>query len=474
MIKKSVLLINPLKNTLAEGYEAYPSGALVLIGTMLHNRGHRVRIVHMLADGIGIREIGRTVAQFEPDVVGITMGTFQTKCAREVARVVKGVNERILVVVGGPHPSALKQKIFRDFPHVDVVIPGEGEHAFLEIVEGRDLAGIRGIFCPGRTHTPRPLAEDLDYVPLPNLDLVGFRKRKFLGLDPVGALPSMHIMGTRGCPFQCIFCNKSVWGTTVRVRRPERIVEEIRWLRTEYGVREVYFLDDTFNLDRKWAEEIFHGIIDGGLHRGMRYKATFRANERFLDAEFLALAKEAGVWLVLYGAENGNQAMLDRMKKGITIGELKRAFDLTHRAGLKTTGSFIIGLPGETPETIGETLELQKTLRPFTTGISPAIPFPGTEFEREVSSKGHLLSADYDEYAPGNVVIRTDDLSKDQIESYCRTVPDAATKLRKLKHRLSDLNYLGNLIGGLLREPAVVWRRAKGFLRSMARAVSER
>lgn len=100
----------------------------------------------------------------------------------------------------------------------------------------------------------RPPAKNLDYIPLPNLDLVDFNKNKFIGAKPVGALPSMHIMATRECPFHCTFCNKSVWVHTVRFRKPELILEEIKWLHEKYGVKEIFFQDDTFNLNRKWAE----------------------------------------------------------------------------------------------------------------------------------------------------------------------------------------------------------------------------
>ncbi len=419
---KNILLINPLENNSFRQYEMYPSGALVLIGTMLHDLGHNVKVVHMLADKVGPVELKNIISGFKPDIAGITMSTFQTKSAKEISKIIKDVNKNILVVVGGPHPSALKLRIFKDFPHVDVVVVGEGEHAFLEIVEGKVLEEIKGICYNNKMNEPRPLVENLDYIPLPNLDLVDFNKKKFAGVEPVGALPSMYIMASRGCPSQCIYCNKSVWGHAVRFRKPELVIEEIKWLHEKYGVKEIFFQDDTFNLNRKWAERIFNLIIENNLNKNIVYKTPFRANEKLVDKELLQLAKEAGFWLIFYGVENGNQEMLNRMKKGLTVKEIKRAFELTHSVGLKTIGSFIIGLPGENKKTIEDTYNLCKELHPYVAGYSPAIPLPDTEFEKIVMEKKHLLSTNYDEYSFGMFVVRTDELTKEELEYWYRDV----------------------------------------------------
>jgi len=417
---KSILLVNPLEN-IPKPYDMYPSGALVLIGTMLQNKGHNVRIVHMTAERMTLSTLKTIVLSFEPDIVGITMNTFQTRFAREVSRIAKEANANTLVVVGGPHPSALKLKLFPHFPHVDVVVYGEGEHTFLEIAEAQDFRGIKGICYNNTINEPRPRATDLDYVPLPNLDLVGFREDKFTGSYPVGAHPTMDIMASRGCPYRCTFCNKSIWGTVTTFRKPEHVIREVQWLHEEYGVKEVFFQDDTLNLNRKWGEEILHLIIDKGLNKGLIYKSPFRANERLVDEGFLRLAKAAGFWLIFYGVENGNDEMLARMKKGLTVGEIRRAFEITHRVGLKTTAAFIIGMPGETRRTVEETFHLWRQLKPCASGYFPATPFPGTELEGEVVAKGHLLETDYDKYDQAKFIVRTDELTKEDLERLHRS-----------------------------------------------------
>lgn len=415
--EKTILLISPKENESLRKIDAYPSGAFLLIGTMLKNMGHRVKVVQLAADSVEIQELKNIIHSFSPDIVGITVNTFQTKSAKEVSKTVKEVNPAITVVAGGPHPSAVKVAFLSDFPNVDIVVVGEGEHTFMEIVEGKALSEIKGICYDGKENPPRPQAANLDYIPLPDLSLVNLKK--FSGADPVGAYPSMFIMASRGCPFHCTFCNKSIWGTNVRFRKPELIIKEIEWLHDKYGIREIFFQDDTFNLNRKWAEAIFKLIIEKGLNKRLVFKTPFRANEPLVDEALLKLAKSAGFWLIFYGVESGNQQMLDKMGKGLTLDELRRAFRLTHKAGLKTIGSFILGMPGETEDTARDTMNFWRELKPYVTGCGAAMPFPNTTFDKIVTEKGHKLISNYDEYAISKVIVRTDTLDYNQLAALC-------------------------------------------------------
>jgi radical SAM superfamily enzyme YgiQ (UPF0313 family) len=465
---KNILLINPLEN-LTKQCGSYPSGALILLGTMAQNLGHNIKIVHMGADKVGSAELKNIILTFKPDVAGITMNTFQTKNTKAITKIIKEVNKNILVVIGGPHPSALTLRIFDDFPDVDVVIVGEGEHIFLEIIEGKDLEEIKGICYKDKMNEPqmnelRSPAENLDYIPLPNLDLVDFNENKFSGVEPVGALPSMYIMGSRGCPFQCIYCNKSIWGYRTRFRKPELIIEEIKWLHDKYGVREIFFQDDTFNLNRKWAERVFNLLIENGLNKDIVFKTSFRANKELVDRELLELAKKAGFWLIFYGVESGNQGILNGMKKALAIKEIKRAFELTHSVGLKTIASFIIGLPGETKKTIQDTFNLWRELNPYVAGCSFATPLPATELERILIEKGYLLDSNYDHYGLGVCVVCTDELSKEDLEYYGMKIKnemDIAEMKRKLKNVIANREYFKSKISAILKNPKGVIKRLK-------------
>lgn len=305
---------------------------------------------------------------------------------------------------------------------------------------------------------------NLDYIPLPNLDLVDFNKNKFKGTEPVDARPTMYIMASRGCPFQCIFCNKSIWGYNTRFRKPELIIKEIKWLYEKYGVKDIFFQDDTFNLNRKWAEQIFSLIIKNGLNKDIIYRTPVRANERLIDRKLLKLAKKAGFRYIFYGVESGNQKMLDSMKKSLTVSEIKRAFKLTHSVGIKTIASFIIGLPGENKKTIEDTIKLWEELSPYLSGCSFATPLPGTELERVLVKNRHLLDSNYDHYGLGACVVRTNELTKKDLEYYkTKFVNKIELKeLRKnLRHMVVNKKYFKEKIARVIRNPKGAIRRLR-------------
>lgn len=332
MTNKRILLINPPQNVHHKGTTSwYPSGALLLIGTMCQERGHSVKIYDGSVDNTDLKNI---VCEFKPDIVGITVNTFQTKYASQYLKIMKDINDNILTVIGGPHVSAIGLESLTYFEYSDIAVIGEGELTFLDIAEGKEFFNIPGICYRGKITEPRLPLKVLDHIPLTNLDLADITKYDSKG-------KSMFIMASRGCPYGCIYCNKSVFGKKVRFRKPEKILEEIKWLYNQYGITEIFFQDDTFNLRREWIDKILTLIIENGLNKNISYRAPFRANEKLVDEKLLSLAKEANFKTIFYGVENGNQDMLNRMHKGLTISEIKRAFKLTHGAGLDTRKSVV-------------------------------------------------------------------------------------------------------------------------------------
>lgn len=412
MIKtKNILLINPEQNSYYRGI--YPSGALMLIGTMCQNQGHNVKIIDATVNDISVSKMKSLISSFNPDIAGITINTFQTKNAKIWLNAIKELNNNIITVVGGPHPSAMGLEIFKDFQNIDISVIGEGEFTFLEIVDGRKLEEIKGICYNGKANEPRPLAANLDHIPLSNFDLVDLTKYSALGIDN-----SMFIMASRGCPSRCIYCNKSIFGTKVRYRQPIKVIEDIKWMHEKCGIKFLYFQDDTFNLNRKWIEEILTLIIKNGLNTDISYMVAFRANKNLVDEKLLELAKKANIKQIFYGVESGNQEMLDRMQKGITIDEIKRAFELTHKAGIKAIAAFIIGLPGENENTIQDTINLWKEINPDYTGFTMATPYPNTVFHKILVEKNHILNGNYDNYHLGGNYVRSDELSREELEFY--------------------------------------------------------
>ena len=223
----------------------YPSGALLLIGTMCEAEGHLVIIYDGAVDK---RFFLSVLSGFHPDIVGITVNTFQTKYANKYLNIIKSYDKSILTVIGGPHPSGIGLKSLSDFPNADIAVMGEGEFTFLDIVNDKPHEDILGICYAGERNQDRPPIDVLSHIPLTDLSLVDMSK--YSGTSNRNE-KSMFIMASRGCPFQCIYCNKSIFGSKVRFREPEDIINEIKWLNTTYGINHIFFQDDTFNLNRK-------------------------------------------------------------------------------------------------------------------------------------------------------------------------------------------------------------------------------
>lgn len=418
---KRVLLVSPEYNFPSSG-GMYPNGGLLSIGTLLQSKGCEVQIIHMVPDGYDIAALEVAIRAFRPDLVGISVMTFQTKSAKAVARVMKEIDWEIPVVIGGPHVSAITNAALREIRNADFAFYGEAEQAMVETVEnGSEWTGRHSVI------------KDLDSLPFPDLSLINLDH--FSGPAPPGPRPSISMMCSRGCPFQCGFCSRAVFGNTVRRMSPERVVAEVEYLHQRWGMQEIFFMDDTFNLKRDWAVTVFELLIKKGLDK-LRYKAPFRANEHLVDLPLLKLAKRAGVWLIFYGVESGNQWMLTRMKKGLALSEIREAFALTHKAGIKTTASFIIGYPGETPETIKQSQEFAAALKPFWIGFSRLTPFPGTKVCDDVKAAGHLLETNYDLYRPDVVLARTEAMTAEEIEAAAKKLDDWTYHI-KLRHLMT-------------------------------------
>jgi len=419
-----------MKRSVAQG-EISPNGALLLLGTILENQGHTVRVIHMTADKVRLEQLGEIVKEFNPIVAGITSITFQSGTLRETARVIKRANGRVKIVAGGPHISALitmGYPVAEDYPDIDCFVAGEGDKVFGEVIE----EGIS---------TKIIIAEPMKELVTPpiNLNLVDIGR--FVGAYPPGPQPEMFVMGSRGCVFNCTFCSRSVFGKTVRYRDPIAVVDDAERLMVDWGIKEVFFHDDTFNLNRKWAEKVLRLIINRGLNKGLRFRTPCRVNEKLIDTDLLRLMREAGFWLIFYGVESGSQDMLNRMKKGTTVGEIVRAFKLTKEAGIKTEASFIVGLPGETRETIRSSVELWNEIKPDWGSFTRAIPFPGTELYDEVKQSGHLLMGSFDDIETDKVLCRTEALSGEEIDGYAVALGNMASrgKLKQLLRNPSNL-----------------------------------
>ena len=417
---KRILLFSTSRNGMTLDNEMYPSGALMLLGTLLKKQGHIVKVVHTVADRVSVAMLPGLLHKFNPDIVGFTMCTYQSTMTKILMSKIKSFNDKIVTVIGGSHPSALGGECLMDCLGADIAVYGEGEKAMLAIASDTPLSQISGIhyWDNGRVvtnpQTPLLTSAELDALPLPDKSLVNFKR--YIGLVPVGRRPCMFILASRGCPYQCTFCSKAVYGSLLRQRSPERVMEEVGLLYRDWGVREIHFSDDTFNANLVWAHKLLDLIIQNGYHKKLIFRVAMRVNEKIVNLELLRHLKAAGVWLICYGVENGNQGMLDKMCKGITIEEIKRSFKLTHSVGIKPLAFFILGTTGETAQSIQDSRNLCKEIKPYWSGVSKAVPYPGTVFYQEVKDAGHLRDDNYGNLVSTKMQVRTETLSVKELD----------------------------------------------------------
>jgi len=226
----------------------------------------------------------------------------------------------------------------------------------------------------------RPFIKNLDDLPLPRHDLLPLHRYRV----PMIKGPYSFVVTSRGCPANCLFCIKHVsYGRTVRVRSPENVIAELRLLR-DLGLRDVHMYADLFTVDR---EQVV-GICELMLQEKLDFRWTCNSRVDFVDEEMLRLMARAGCWMIAWGIESANEAILRRVRKGYRPERAAQALSWARAAGIKNWGYFIIGLPGETEETVRQTIELAKKLPLDLALFHIAAPYPGTPFYQEALEKG--------------------------------------------------------------------------------------
>ncbi len=433
-----ILFINP--NLRPEGglLTVYPPLGILSIAAFLRTNRYDIDVIDADINNQSFQDIENYIRQYQPTIVGITMTTLQCKTVFSLSELIKIKFPEVVIVVGGVHPSALKAEILKQCPHIDIVVIGEGEQTFLELLRTIENQGsldsVDGICYQDsgmiRTTRPRKFIENLDSLPFPAFDLVS-PISKYPGPYPVQSRPTIHIMASRGCPFGCQFCSNPIWGKKVRFHSPEYILKEIEWLQTTFHVHEIFFQDDTFNLNRAWVEKICNGIISRGLNKNCVFKAPFRANNNLVSPELLNLLKHAGFWMIFYGVESGDSMVLKSINKNISLDELQRAFYLTKRAGIRTYASFMIGNLNETHSSIQNTIHFAKKIDPDYFGFAVTMPYPGSPLYEILEENHQISSSAMLDLKIGKYIIPNNEFSSGEIETLCNQAAYEVIKFQK-------------------------------------------
>lgn len=340
-------------------------------------------------------EVKSTIDRFKPAVVGISAMTPNFASASRVAQIAKGNDSTTTVVVGGPHPTIVGREVFTN-PAIDIAVRGEGEVTIVELLNALarhdNLEGVRGIIF--RDHgnlvetAPREYLADLGSLVIPHeyaadvlVDFPSYPRHSF-----------NNVFANRGCPFDCSFCaSRYVWSRRVRFRPIDHLLREIAGLRSK-GINTLYFCDDTFGVNRAWLGKLCHALIDACP--GLRWSCEIHA--RLIDDDTLSLMKRAGCYQIELGIESGNNEVLRRVRKGITVEQGLAAAQKVTKHGIELAAYFLIGFPFETEKNLQDTyLAIRQLRNRGTVILSIFTPYPGTELYEFCVANG-LIGENYD------------------------------------------------------------------------------
>lgn len=402
-----VLLVNP-PLSLEQVYGKYAAGAPVLpplgfcyIASVLLERGFEVRLLDCAAEGGDLASVERAIREFKPQLLGVTSTTVSFHCAGRVIALAKSVDPEIVTVLGGAHVSAVPRETLEELAALDFGVYGEGERTIEQLcralAEGLPLEPILGLAYRGggevRLNPPRPNEPDLDRFRIPARHLLKDLRR--YSPNPLrGFSRSVSLISSRGCTFDCSYCDQSVFSRRWRGHSAGHVIEEIKALKREWGFDFFSFEDDHFLINHVRAIELCRRMIDEKLDIG--WTCSARANS--FTPELAALMKEAGCKIVFLGLESGSPRILRQIDKDIDLAAAARGVELIAAAGIRTYGAFMIGTPGETAADARLSIEFALSLPLDAVSCFVYVPYPGTPL-RELALRSGFVSDDWRDYS---------------------------------------------------------------------------
>ncbi len=380
---------------------APPLGVLYLSSYAKKYCNADVKVVDALRDNLNTKQITNIALDWKPDIVGIHCLTAFYKQTIDIARSLKQAG--FMVHIGGVHPTFMPYTTLKD-SGADFVVCGEGEIPIKKILDNNlNYRGIQGVYALEDLKdndtlidgTPVLKAEtvmDLDTIPMPD----------WLQLPPASYPHSPHaviargnpigiVMTSRGCPSRCTFCSSNNFYKGIRQRSVPDVIKEVKFQIEHLGIRELQFTDDNLTLKRDYIIELCNALLENNIKIDWSTPNGVRADK--VDKEVLALMKKSGCYLIDFGIESANNQILKNIRKGETIEQIDKAINLAHDAGMITQGNFIFGLPGETKETIQETIDYAVKSKLDRAGFFALRLLPGSDLSKKMKEKYQL---DYD------------------------------------------------------------------------------
>ena len=397
--------------------EEFPSPPLGItyVAAAFIAAGCEVRIFDYIISCYSKEKLAAQLADFQPDAVGAGCVTMNFYDAQRILRDVKSCNPEILTMMGGPHVSFTVEDTLRNYPEIDLIFIGEADDTIVEFAplmkqknKWRNIRGIAfrlddEIINNGK----RDFIMDMDRIPLPARNLLPISRYRALGY------PVSMITG-RGCPHSCIFClGRKMVGSKVRRRNPQLVLDEMEQI-ISLGFECINIADDLFASDTMRVKEICNGIKE----RNMNFTWSAFARVDTVNQEMFDAMAAAGCDSISFGVESGNPEMLKRVKKGITLTQAMDAVKMCKQAGMLAHASFMVGLPGETKETLSQTAMFAESLD-ILFGYHYLAPFPGTTLCEKVGDYDlEILTKDWAKYDANDAIVKTSALQPQDIRDF--------------------------------------------------------
>ncbi|MBC7963176.1 MAG: cobalamin B12-binding domain-containing protein [Steroidobacteraceae bacterium] len=400
-----VLFVHPYGSNFLPGvqdittiFNLMPPLGIMSIAAVLEQNGIPVDILDCYAAPAPAEAVLEAILLKRPDIVGFSCTTSSFMEGYRAAELLKQHSPEIITVLGGAHACTIGAALLDSFPAIDYLVIGEGEQTMLELAksDGRNVENIPGIAYRkdgvGTLTDQRELIADLDALPFPAYHLLpDFPKRYSLPLFSFPTAPNTSIISSRGCPYSCSYCDRSVFARGFRFNSPEYIIEHVTMLNKKYGIRHVFFYDDLFTFDRKRVARFCE------LKKQNRLNLTYNCIARLehVDQELLTLLKDSGCWQVNFGIESGDPEVVKKHRKFFGLDEVGRKLQMVKEAGMRVKGLFMVGLPGEDEAAIRRTIEYALSLPLEEINVTKFTPFPGAPVYKTIREHG-----DFDENWP--------------------------------------------------------------------------
>ncbi|HNX50978.1 MAG TPA: radical SAM protein [Thermoanaerobaculaceae bacterium] len=396
-----------------------PPHGLLMLAAVAERAGFPATILDFFAHPLPEDQAVQAVLATQPDAIGFSATTAGFMGGYRLAVRLKQARPDVPILFGGPHPTSLWSRLLREFHALDIIVVGEGEATLLELLQADlvpspDIAGLayRGPEGESVFTGPRRPLSDLDLLPYPAYEkLTGCPAAYTLPIFNYPRSPATTFITSRGCPYSCSYCDRSVFGSSFRAHSAEYLVDHLAFLGSRYGIRHVNIYDDNFTLQKPRVEEFVEKLRSRNL--GITFNCIGRPNH--LDSDLIRTLKRGGCWMINLGVESGDQDLISTHRTRSDLEEVAETVHRLREAGIRAKGLFMIGIPGETEESIAHT-GAYALRHPFSdVNLTKFTPFPGSPIYHTILEHGEF-DEDWEKMNCANFVFIPRGFTRERLE----------------------------------------------------------